>query len=113
MKLVRSISIIATITAGFVFIVLGLIYSGVYYVGVDQPHWPVTGWLLDQARIRSIRAHGSAIAVPAGLDNEGTILAGVPHFAEHCVVCHGAPGVPQGDLAEGLYPRPPNLATSA
>src|SRR5260370_1942445 len=104
MKLVRSISIIATITAGFVFIVLGLIYSDVYYVGVDQPHWPVTGWLLDQARIRSIRAHGSAIAVPAGLDNQGTILAAVPHFAEHSVLCHGPPAAPQRDPPDGLYP---------
>ena len=40
-------------------------------------------------------------------------MAGVTHYAEHCVVCHGAPGVERGDLAEGLYPRPPNLADAA
>ena len=32
---------------------------------------------------------------------------------EYCAVCHGAPGVERGDLAEGLYPRPPNLAQTA
>ncbi len=35
---------------------------------------------------------------------------GVEHFAAHCAVCHGAPGVPRGDIAQGLYPRPPDLA---
>jgi mono/diheme cytochrome c family protein len=73
----------------------------------------VTAWLLNQARDRSIRAHASGIAVPAGLDDPAQILAGVTHYAEHCAVCHGAPGVERGDLAEGLYPRPPNLADAA
>jgi mono/diheme cytochrome c family protein len=35
---------------------------------------------------------------------------GVEHFAAHCAVCHGAPGVPRGDIAHGLYPPPPDLA---
>jgi len=109
-------SVIATLAAVVVLIVLAgtaFIYSGAYYVGADRPHWPVTSWLLDQARIRSIRAHAAGIAVPAELDDQAKILAGLTHFADHCVACHGAPGVPQTDLAEGLYPRPPNLADAA
>jgi mono/diheme cytochrome c family protein len=31
----------------------------------------------------------------------------------HCAVCHGAPGVPKGDIAEGMYPQPPDLAVAA
>ena len=38
---------------------------------------------------------------------------GTEHFAEHCAVCHGAPGVPKGDNANGLYPQPPDLAITA
>jgi hypothetical protein len=38
---------------------------------------------------------------------------GVDHFADHCAVCHGAPGVPKGDIAEGLYPQPPDLAVTS
>jgi mono/diheme cytochrome c family protein len=38
---------------------------------------------------------------------------GTEHFAAHCAVCHGAPGVPKGDIAEGLYPAPPDLAVTA
>ncbi len=88
----------------------GFIYSGVYDVGASTPHWAVTRWVMDTARMHSIAAHASGIAVPAGLDDQSKILMGTDHFAAHCAVCHGAPGVPQGDIAKGLYPQPPNLA---
>jgi mono/diheme cytochrome c family protein len=91
----------------------GFIYSGAYYVGADEPHWSITAWLLNEARDRSIRAHASGIAVPAGLDDPAKIVAGVSHYSEHCAVCHGAPGAERDDLAEGLYPRPPNLADAS
>jgi hypothetical protein len=41
------------------------------------------------------------------------ILIGTEHFAAHCAVYHGAPGVPRGDIAGGLYPQSPNLAEAA
>lgn len=41
------------------------------------------------------------------------VIAGTGHFAAHCAVCHGAPGVPQSDIAKGLYPAPPDLAHAA
>jgi mono/diheme cytochrome c family protein len=109
-------SVIATVAAVIALVALAgaiLVYSGAYYIGADEPHWSATAWLLNQARDRSIRAHASGIAVPAGLDDPAKIMVGVSHYAEHCVVCHGAPGVERGDLAGGLYPRPPNLADAA
>jgi mono/diheme cytochrome c family protein len=96
-----------------IFGALGVIYSGAYYIGADEPHWSITTWLLNQARDQSIRARASGIAAPAVLDDPARIIEGVSHYSEHCAVCHGAPGVERGDLAEGLYPRPPNLADSA
>jgi mono/diheme cytochrome c family protein len=109
-------SVIATVAAVIVVVALvaaGLVYSGAYYVGADRPHWSVTSWLLNVARDRSIQAHASGIAVPAGLDDPAKIMAGAAHYVEHCAVCHGAPGVEHGDLAEGLYPQPPKLADAA
>jgi mono/diheme cytochrome c family protein len=103
-----ALVMLAVVLAG-----IGFVYSGIYYVGADRPHWSATTWLLNQARDRSIRAHGSGVAVPAGLDDGVRIVAGIAHFNEHCVVCHGAPGVERGDIANGLYPRPPNLADAA
>jgi len=109
-------SVIATLAAVIVLVVLAgtaFGYSGAYYVGADQPHWSITSWLLNEARTRSIRAHASDIAVPTGLDDPARIVAGVAHFTDHCVVCHGAPGVEGSDIGKGLYPRPPNLADAA
>jgi len=90
-----------------------VIYTGAYDVAATAPHWPVTRWVMETARIRSIKVHAAAIRVPPGFDDPVNIPMGVEHFAAHCAVCHGAPGVPRGDIAQGLYPPPPDLAKTA
>src|SRR5437870_6211194 len=109
-------TIIATVGAVIVIAILGglgFVYSGVYHVGATDRHWDLTYWLLNTARARSIEAHAAGIRVPPGFDDQDKIVMGTEHFAAHCAVCHGAPGVPKGDIAKGLYPQPPNLAHSA
>jgi mono/diheme cytochrome c family protein len=69
--------------------------------------------LLDTVRARSIEAHSTGIQVPPGLDDPAKVLIGVDHYAAHCAVCHGAPGVPKGEIAQGLHPQPPDLAKTA
>jgi mono/diheme cytochrome c family protein len=108
--------IIASILiAGLVVILggFGLIYSGVYDVSATAPHWGITHWISETARVRSIKAHAAGITVPPVFDDPAKVLIGVEHFAAHCTVCHGAPGVPKGDIARGLYPPPPDLAKTA
>jgi len=92
---------------------LGFVYSGVYDIAATDPHWGITRWAMETVRIHSIKAHAVGIAAPAGLDDPGKIAMGTEHFAAHCAVCHGAPGVPKGDIAGGLYPQPPDLAATA
>jgi mono/diheme cytochrome c family protein len=87
-----------------------LIYAGVYDIAATTPHWPAVRTILKTARLRSIKAHAAGIAVPPGLDDPAKVLVGVAHYAAHCAVCHGAPGVPRGDIGRGLYPPPPDLA---
>ena len=109
-------TVIATLLIALLILVLGagiVIYSGVYDVAATAPHWPATAWLLETARARSIKALAAGIAVPPGLDDPAKIIIGVEHYAAHCAVCHGAPGVPKGDIAHGLYPPPPDLAKAA
>ena len=48
--------------------------------------------------------------MPPGLDDPAKVLIGVEHYAAHCAVCHGAPGVPKGDIGRWLYPPPPDLS---
>jgi mono/diheme cytochrome c family protein len=108
--------ILSTLAAAFVVILAGAtisVVSGIYDVSATVPHWPITHWIMEQARTRSIKAHAAGIAVPSNLDNPARIEIGVEHFAAHCAVCHGAPGVPRGAIAKGLYPQPLDLAQAA
>jgi len=109
-------TIIATVAIAYgIVIVAGaaIIYGGVYDVSATTPHWDATRAVMDVARMRSIAAHADGIRVPPHLDAPETLAMGVEHFAAHCAVCHGAPGVPRGDIAEGMYPKPPDLAKTA
>jgi mono/diheme cytochrome c family protein len=101
------------IVKGLAALLLGaaaFIYFGWFNVAATDHHLASVHWVMEQARIRSIKRHAAGIEAPAGLDDPKEVLAGADHFAAHCAVCHGAPGVPKGDIALGLYPEPPNLA---
>ena len=109
-------TVIATLGAvlALVFIAgLGLIFSGFYHIEANAPHWGITNWILETIRDRSIKAHAAGIEAPPGLDDPATLVAGTEHFAAHCAICHGAPGVPKGEIAHGLYPQPPDLARAS
>jgi hypothetical protein len=103
---------IATLAVAFALVLicgLAFIFSGFYHIEANAPHWGVTHWFLETIRDHSIKAHAAGIEVPPGLDDPAELQIGVAHFAAHCAVCHGAPGVPKGDIAHGLYPQPPDL----
>ena len=89
------------------------IYAGLYDVAATSLHWRATSWLLETARTRSIKAQAAWITAPPGLGDPANVILGVGHYAAHCAVCHGAPGVPRRDIAQGLYPPPPDLAKAA
>src|SRR6266446_9335308 len=50
--------------------------------------------------------HTDPAPVPA---NEATYLAGAEVYKQHCAVCHGLPGEPQTAIAQGMFPKPPEL----
>ena len=109
-------SVISSLLIAALLAVLGtgaVIYAGMYDVAATAPHWRMTSWLLETARTRSIKAQAAGIAVPLGLSDPAMVIIGVEHYAAHCAVCHGAPGVPKGDIAHGLYPPPPDLGKAA
>ena len=89
------------------------LYFGLFDVSATDPHSAPIHWIMEQARIRSIRVRAANIQVPDGLDDPQKVLAGVDHFSAHCAVCHGAPGVAKEALARGLYPAPPDLTDAA
>lgn len=89
------------------------LWFGVYDIAATSPHWPLTYWVMETVRVRSVKVRAIGIEPPAGLTDDAKILAGTGHFAAHCASCHGAPGVPRGDIAAGLYPRPADLRDAA
>lgn len=88
---------------------VAFIYSGIYDVSAADAYWPITRWAVETTRARSIEAHAAGIVAPQFLDDDRRIAVGVEHYADHCAVCHGAPGVAKGDIATGMYPPPPDL----
>lgn len=108
-------TILVTVIVAYGVLILGgvgFVYSGGYDIGSDSPHWGLTYQIFETARVRSIKARAAGIAPPAASNDPSQMLIGVEHFAVHCAVCHGAPGVPKGDIANGLYPQPPDLAVT-
>ena len=109
-------TILATFAITFAGVVIAgavVVYSGFYDIGATTPHWGITHWVIETTLVRSIKAQAAGITVPSGLNDPARIPMGTEHFAAHCAVCHGAPGVPKGDIANGLYPQPPDLAVTA
>jgi mono/diheme cytochrome c family protein len=44
--------------------------------------------------------------VPA---DESNLLAGAKLYKDHCAVCHGVPDAQKTAIAEGMFPKPPQL----
>lgn len=89
-----------------------LVYSGIYDVSANDQHlWP-TYWTLRAAMERSIEVRARRLQVPP-LDDAQRMARGFGLYREHCVRCHGAPGVAPEPFALGLLPVPENLTLVA
>jgi mono/diheme cytochrome c family protein len=42
-------------------------------------------------------------------ENEASFMAGAEVYKQNCAVCHGLPGEPKTNIAEGMSPDPPQL----
>lgn len=105
MKIVKTL--IALVLIGIV-AGAGFVYSGIYNIASDEPHWSLARKAIEILRERSIRARTQDIKVP-DLDDPKMIAAGAEHYSEMCVGCHLAPGVKDTEIRAGLYPKPHNL----
>lgn len=104
----RSVALMAAALAALLLVGAAIAFSGLYNVAASQAHSPVIEKLLQRAMRRSVARHALEIAAP-DLAGEGRVTEGLSHYAGMCELCHGAPGREPGDVAEGLYPRPPQF----
>jgi mono/diheme cytochrome c family protein len=88
---------------------LVFIYSGAYSVSTLNHDNGFINRVLDKGTTRSIVRHAKGIQPPP-LTEPAIVQEGFRHYREMCVSCHGAPGVPPGEIAKGLWPDAPDLA---
>ena len=103
MKLLKTLAVLLVIG------VVGasaVIWSGLYNVAADDPHWAATTHVLEVARTRSVARHAADIEVPELSDPE-LIRNGAGNYHAMCVLCHLSPDAQETELSVGLYPRPP------
>ena len=104
-------TIIITILAGLVLEAAGAIvfmYSGAYNVSMLNHDNAVMNWFFDTGSTRSVEHHAADLAPPE-LSDPARIKEGAGHFDEMCVQCHGGPGEKPGEIAQGLWPKAPDL----
>lgn len=88
---------------------LGSVLSGVIPLGATSGHWPVTLWMLQFTKRRTIAARALPLDAPP-LDDRPAIARGAGHFESACRPCHGAPGTPVPVVLRNMLPRPPPLS---
>lgn len=87
----------------------GLIYSGLYNVAADQPHYGITQTLLSITRSRSIEVRLDNITPPGNLNSQERIKRGGQLYGKNCAGCHLGPGQSENAIYKGLNPQPPRL----
>ncbi len=110
------LKVFVTVVVLAAIVVLGAaayVYSGAFNIAATEHHSDLVYAVLDTFRMRSIKAHAAGIQPPPDLGSQTRVVNGTSHFAEHCAMCHSAPGVKAQDLAEGMYPKPPVLTDTA
>src|SRR5690349_22912733 len=110
MQIVKAFAVLAVM--GLV-AVAGFVCSGVYAVGADEPHWPLTLELIETLRERAVAASADGIETPPDLASAERVRRGAGNYDAMCAGCHLKPGAEDSEIRKGLYPQPPDLARAA
>jgi mono/diheme cytochrome c family protein len=89
-----------------------VLLSGALSTDATKQHFRLTHRVLDLGLEYSVRAAADDVAAP-DLNSHGMRARGAVCYREHCVICHGAPGVAPESFALGMLPAPANLAHTA
>ncbi|MCB1606632.1 MAG: cytochrome c [Xanthomonadales bacterium] len=103
MKLLKTLTILLVLGLT---VAAAVIWSGVYNVAADDPHWAITSRVLEVARQRSIASRATDLDMP-DLSDAALIRSGAGNYDAMCVTCHLSPGAQETELSFGLYPQPP------
>ena len=91
---------------------VAFIYSGFYDVAATRQHTRPVYWVTDTVMRHAIARRAAGTEIPE-LDDPARALRGLRLYREHCLQCHGAPGVAPEPFALGMMPVPANLVETA
>lgn len=86
--------------------------SGWYNVAATQQHFQPMHTLLEKGMRESVRFHSRNVATPPLADG-ARVVRGAHLYHQHCVQCHGAPGVAQSPVGKSMQPVPGPLVDAA
>jgi mono/diheme cytochrome c family protein len=104
----NTIKIFAMLVSVVLIGVATFVWSGLYPIGADVPHYRVTHWLLESLRERAIDRASLEITLPQ-LEDASMLLSGGADYNDMCASCHLQPGKRERHFSVGLYPSPPDL----
>jgi len=85
------------------------ISTGAYNISQLSHHNWLTMSIIKMTTHSSIDRRMKENVIPVNLKDSAVLVMGFKHYNEMCVSCHGAPGVKQNEMVEGLYPKPPEI----
>ena len=104
--------IIITVLITFAVLIAGVftyIKSGSYDISQLNKHDGLTKWMIRQTTKKSIKKRMFDNSIPSNINDSALLITGFSHYNAICVQCHGAPGVKEWEMVEGLYPNPPKM----
>jgi mono/diheme cytochrome c family protein len=89
-----------------------VLLSGAYSTSATKQHFWITYRLLELGLHFSVAAAASDIEVP-DLNRVASLEVGHACYRQHCLHCHGAPGLAPAAFGQGQLPAPSSLSQSA
>jgi len=86
---------------------------GLYDISATTSHTGIVYRLLETTMHHSVSRRAAGIQAPAALHEPQRVALGAACYRQHCVQCHGAPGVAQDDIGKSLQPLPGPLVDAA
>ncbi len=105
MKKIIATVIITLLVIFGVFLII--IYSGSVSIGQKEES-SFTKWILTTTKNHSLQRQTSNLKEPP-MNDSIMFRIGFDHYNEMCATCHGGPGISPDELAQGLYPKPPEF----
>lgn len=86
--------------------------SGAFSTAATTQHSALTHWILATGLRYSVQASADGIVAPP-LGDASMVAQGLSCYRQHCLQCHGAPGIAPAPESLGMMPVPANLTQPA